>query len=76
MNYLTGKIDTCDQIDLTVMNNSSIEQQVPGFAVQLSEETMKEERKKFVAYLNEFLQQTKFSITKMYFLELIFLSQF
>lgn len=67
MNYLTGKIDSCDQIDLSVMNSGPIEH-APGLGTteaQLSEEKMIEERKKFVQYLDDFLNQTKSSISKM-----------
>jgi hypothetical protein len=70
MSYLTGQIDSCDQIDLNVMNSGTIEQ-IPGghnlvTESQLSEGAMRSERVKFVEYLNQFVKQTNSMITKMY----------
>jgi hypothetical protein len=76
MSYLTGQIETCDQIDLNVMNSGTMEQ-IPGGGhnsvteAQLSEGTMKSERMKFVQYLDQFVEQTNSMITTMSLLLLL-----
>jgi hypothetical protein len=72
MSYLTGQSEMCDQIDLSVMNSVPLEQLPGGGAhgsrdgTQLSEETMRAERVKFVTYLDQFVRQSNTSITKMF----------
>jgi hypothetical protein len=71
MAYLTGQLEMCEQIDLSVMNSVPMEQ-LPGGGThgakdgtQLSEETIRAERAKFATYLDQFVRQTNTTITKM-----------
>lgn len=68
MAYLTGKIDTCEQIDHAYINSGPIEQ-LGGIVStennKLSVEKMNEQRQHFAAYLDELVQQTNLSKTKM-----------
>lgn len=61
MQYLTGQIDTCEQIDQSIINSGPSEPVTVNYGTDnthLSEETLREQRSKFVDCLQRFVQQT------------------